>query len=78
MPVTLTGKPVSFDPPRKFWTRAECDALASSGLPGRRMIVHRDPRDGRYKSVVAYRGEESVAPLAAPDSALRVKDAFSG
>jgi Uma2 family endonuclease len=45
-------------------------------IPGRRMIVHRDPQAGRYASVVAYAAEESVAPLAAPDSRFRVNDAF--
>ena len=45
-------------------------------VAGRRMIVHRDPQHGTYASVVAYGAEESVAPLAAPDSRLRVKDAF--
>ncbi len=44
----------------------------------RRMIVHRDPRDGRYTSVVAYNSDELVAPLAASESPLRVKDAFPG
>jgi len=43
---------------------------------GRRMIVHRDPQAGRYTSVVAYAADESVAPLAAPDSRLRVAEAF--
>jgi Uma2 family endonuclease len=43
---------------------------------GRRMIVHRDPRNGRYHSVVAYSIDESVAPLAAPDSPIRIQDAF--
>jgi Uma2 family endonuclease len=45
-------------------------------IAGRRMIVHRDPRSGRYASVTAYSDEESVAPLAAPESLLRIKDAF--
>ena len=45
-------------------------------IGGRRMIVHRDPQGERYASVAAYGAEESVAPLAAPDSLLRVGDAF--
>jgi Uma2 family endonuclease len=45
-------------------------------IPARRMIVFRDPRDGRYESVLAYDVDESVAPLAAPDSLLRVGDVF--
>jgi Uma2 family endonuclease len=43
----------------------------------RRMIVHRDPQAGCYTSVAAYGAEESVVPLAAPDSPLRVADAFA-
>jgi len=45
-------------------------------IAGRRMFVHRDPRGGRYTSVVAYNGEESVAPLCAPESPFLVKYAF--
>jgi|SRR5271157_5644875 len=45
-------------------------------IAGRRMIVHRDPQAGRYTSVAAYSSEESVAPLAAPESFLRIADAF--
>jgi len=40
------------------------------------MIVHRDPQAGRYASVAAYLSDESVAPLAAPQSFFPVKDAF--
>jgi Uma2 family endonuclease len=47
-------------------------------IPGRRMIVHRDPQAGRYLSVAAYSAEESVAPLAAPGSPFRIRDAFPG
>jgi len=43
---------------------------------GRRILVHRDIQNGRYTSVVAYSIDESVAPLAASDSAFRVKDVF--
>lgn len=45
-------------------------------VAGRRLIVHRDPQAGRYVSVAAYGEEESVAPLAAPESLLRIRDAF--
>jgi Uma2 family endonuclease len=45
-------------------------------IAGRRMFVHRDPQAGRYVSVAAYSSEESVAPLAAPGSPFRVRDAF--
>ena len=45
-------------------------------VAGRRMIVDRDPQVGRYASIAASGSEESVAPLAAPESLLRIKDAF--
>jgi Uma2 family endonuclease len=47
-------------------------------VAGRRMIVHRDPQEGRYLSVAVYSSEESVTPLAAPEARLRVGDAFVG
>lgn len=43
-------------------------------IPGRRIIVHRDPRNGAYSDVVAYGEDELVSPLAAPRSTLRVRD----
>ena len=42
-------------------------------LHGRRIVVHRDPRNGRYSSVAAYQEKESVSPLAAPGAELRVR-----
>src|SRR5205085_9394059 len=45
-------------------------------ISGRRMIVHREPQAGRFLSIAAYSVEESVAPLAAPGSPFRIRDAF--
>jgi Uma2 family endonuclease len=45
-------------------------------VPGRRLIVHRDPENGQYGSVTAYNEQESVAPLSAPDSRFQVLDVF--
>jgi Uma2 family endonuclease len=45
-------------------------------VQGRRLIVHRDPLDGRYQSVVEYGEDESVAPLAAPEVPFPVREAF--
>ena len=55
---------------------------ARAGLPeywvvdlnGRRVIVHRETRDGKYSSIVAYAETESLAPLASADAVLRVAD----
>jgi Uma2 family endonuclease len=57
---------------------------ARAGIPeywvldvnGRRLIVHREPADGKYGSVVVYHEQESVAPLASPPSEFRVAAAF--
>ena len=43
---------------------------------GRRMVVHRNPQLGRYALIMAYGEQESVAPLAAPQSEFRVSNAF--
>lgn len=45
-------------------------------IEGRRMIVHRDPQAGQYTSIAAYSFDESVAPLASPESLLSVAEAF--
>ena len=37
-------------------------------IPGMRLVVHREPEKGRYRSVVAYEAQEEVAPLAAPEA----------
>jgi Uma2 family endonuclease len=45
-------------------------------VPGRRLIVHRDPQSGRYASVTAYDEQEGVAPLVTPDSSFQVRTVF--
>ncbi|MEP7352638.1 MAG: Uma2 family endonuclease [Acidobacteriota bacterium] len=44
-------------------------------ITGRRMIVHREPQNGKYASVMAYSEQESVTPLGATAS-IQVSDAF--
>jgi Uma2 family endonuclease len=45
-------------------------------VPGRRLIVHRDPQNGEYGSVTAYNEHENLAPLSAPNSAFHVQTVF--
>lgn len=45
-------------------------------IAARRLIVHRDPREGQYRSVIAYAEHEALAPLAAPHREFRVSEAF--
>jgi Uma2 family endonuclease len=64
--------------------RTKGPLYARAGLPeywaldinGRRLIVHRDPSGGKYRSVKTYREHQSVAPLAAPESPFPVAAAF--
>jgi Uma2 family endonuclease len=42
-------------------------------VPGRRLIVHRDPHEGHYGSVTAYNKQEGIAPLGAAGSTFQVR-----
>ncbi|MBL8233924.1 MAG: Uma2 family endonuclease [Bryobacterales bacterium] len=41
-------------------------------LNGRRIVVHRDPRDGAYATVSAYAESEEIRPLDAPEGGVAV------
>ena len=41
-----------------------------------RIVVHRDPVDGAYQTVVTLGAEGQIAPLAAPEAAIRVGELF--
>ena len=43
-------------------------------VAARKIIIHRDPRDGAYGSVSTALVDEAVAPLAFPDLPLRLSD----
>ncbi len=45
-------------------------------VAGRRLIVHREPAGGEYRSVAVYGEQEFAAPLSAPEARFRVGDAF--
>jgi Uma2 family endonuclease len=78
--IEISDSTVGFD----LTTKAELYARAAVveywvfDIPARRLIVHRDPQGGLYRSVAAYQSHEAVAPQAAPESEFRVGDAFSG
>jgi Uma2 family endonuclease len=65
-----------------FDLNVKAGLYARAGIPeywvldvrGRRLVVHRDPIDGKYRSVVAYSEDESCSCLAAPDRLVRVGD----
>jgi Uma2 family endonuclease len=78
--VEIAYSTIDFDLTTKaaLYARAEIPEYWVLDVVGRRLLVHRDPRNGKYGSVVAFGEHESVAPLAAPQQAFHVRDAFPG
>lgn len=76
--VEISDSSLSFDRNTKaaLYARAGIVEYWVFDINGRRLLVHRDPREGRYTSVTAYAEHESVSPLAAPDREFRVAEAF--
>jgi Uma2 family endonuclease len=60
-----------------LYARAGIPEYWVANLPERQLIVHREPMEGEYRSVLVYSELESVAPLAAPEHALRVGEIFA-
>ena len=61
----------------QLYARAEIIEYWVVDVNRQRLIVHRDPSAGVYKSITEYAGSEQVTPLAAPQSALTVESIFS-
>lgn len=76
--VEISDSTIGFDLKAKaeLYARAGIIEYWVFDIGARRLIVHRDPRNGLYQSVTAYRRDEAVAPLAAPQQEFRVGDAF--
>jgi Uma2 family endonuclease len=45
-------------------------------VKGRRVVVHRLAREGRWQSIAAYGEGEEVSPLAAPEASIAVAGLF--
>ena len=76
--VEISDSTVGFDLTAKagLYARAGIADYWVFDIGARRLLVHRDPHQGAYQSVMGYNEHESVAPLAAPASEFRVGDAF--
>jgi Uma2 family endonuclease len=76
--VEIAASTVRFDLTVKarLYARAEIADYWVIDIPSRRIIVHRDPQEGQYRSVTAYAEQESVKPLASSDSEFLVGSAF--
>lgn len=68
--VEISDSTLRFDLSKKakLYARAAIMEYWVLDIPGKRLIVHREPRDGQHRSVVAYGAQEEVAPLAAPEA----------
>jgi Uma2 family endonuclease len=77
--VEISDSTLGFD----LTTKAELYARAGIveywviDIAGRRLIVHREPREGVYGSVTACSQEECVTTLASSGAEFRVGDAFN-
>lgn len=58
----------------RLYVRAGIGEYWVLDVPGSRLIVHRDPQEGTYRSVERYEADEAAAPLAAPHVRLVVRD----
>lgn len=74
----VSGATLAFDLTVKagLYARAGIAEYWVVDLEGRRVIVHRQPADGRYVEVIAYAEDEMIATLGAPDVTVRVGDLF--
>ncbi len=76
--VEVADSSLSFDRSIKagLYARAGIADYWVVDVRNRRIIVHRDPLDGRYGSVLTYAVGEEIAPLAAPEFRVQVGTAF--
>lgn len=68
--VEISDSTVHFDLGKKakLYARAAIMEYWVLDIPGKRLVVHREPEEGRYRRVVAYEAQEEVVPLAAPEA----------
>jgi Uma2 family endonuclease len=78
--VEISDSTLGFDRTTKarLYARARIVEYWVVDIPGRRILVHRDPQEGQFRSVTAYAEQESVKPLASPDHEFLVGSAFAG
>lgn len=77
--VEISDSTLGFDLTTKaeLYARAGIVEYWAVDVAARRLIVHRDPREGMYRSVTAYGEGEIARPLASQHSEFRVADIFS-
>jgi Uma2 family endonuclease len=76
--VEVSDSSIGFDTTTKagLYARARIQEYWVLDVNERRLIVHRDPTAGEYRTVTVYRENETVSPLAAPRAEFRPAEAF--
>jgi len=74
--VEVSDSSLTFDLHEKSWlyARAGIPEYWVLDINARRLFAHREPENGKYKTVTIYSANESVASLADPSSSVRVGD----
>jgi Uma2 family endonuclease len=77
--VEISDSTVGFDLTKKaeLYARAAIVEYWVADIPARRIVVHRNPERGSYRSITVYSETECVSPLTAPGSELPLRDVFS-
>lgn len=77
--IEIADSTLDFDLTRKarLYARAGIPEYWVLDVSGRRLIVHRDPEGGAYRSIAAHSETGRVAPLAAPHREFSVSEAFA-
>ena len=76
--IEISDSTLAFDlgPKARLYARAGIADYWVFDIQARRIIVHRDPSEGAYSSVIAYSEGEQVAPLAHPTALVAVSGVF--
>ncbi len=72
--VSDTTLPKDLGPKRDAYAAAGIAEYWVVDLEGRRLLVHRDPKDGLYPDPAVFTEHDRVVPRVLPDAALRVGD----
>lgn len=74
----VSDSTVAFDRTTKaaLYARAEIVEYWLLDIPARRLIVHRDPVQGVYRSILSFDGTERVEPLGAPGRSVGIVELF--
>lgn len=74
--VEVSHTTLRMDTTRKaaLYARAGVEDYWVVDIQGRRIVVHREPADGIYRSITAFQEDEPATPLAAREASIRAAD----